>query len=225
MKQVFILAFSLLCLFAYYAEANQTLTLPKVEATAGMDILQAMERRVAARHFSNRTVSLENIATILWAGNGLILKEGKKTIHGYDTVSGATGINRYTIPWGWSKPYLKVYLLIEKGAFEYMPVKHQLKCLAERNLIEASGSNSFGAHGVIVIAADYDAMPDGKTTISRDVAFLSAGSAAQNMVLAGSVFGIQMLTQVAFGAEEIRQQLNLSGNIEPLTILSFGYSE
>ena len=225
MKQAFILVFSLLCLFAFYAEANQTLTLPEVKATAGMDILQAMERRAASRHFSNQTVSLENIATILWAGNGLILREGKKTIHGYDTVSGATENNRYTIPWGWSKPYLKVYLLIEKGAFEYMPVKHQLKCLVERNLIETSGSNSFGAHGVIVIAADYDSMPDGKTAISRDVAFLSAGSSAQNMVLAGSVFGIQMLTQVAFGAEEIRQELNLSGNIEPLTILSFGYSE
>ena len=59
----------------------------------------------------------------------------------------------------------------------------------------------------------------------RNVAFLSAGSAAQNMYVAGAVYKIQMLTQVSISNKAIKKGLNLPKDVEPLTILSFGYSE
>ena len=75
--------------------------LSKVSSKAGMDVMQAMESRAASRSYDGKEVPLKAISTILWAGYGIILESGDKTIHGYDAVSGATSQNRYTIPWGW----------------------------------------------------------------------------------------------------------------------------
>ncbi|MBW2176816.1 MAG: nitroreductase family protein, partial [Deltaproteobacteria bacterium] len=86
------------------------------------------------------------------------------------------------------------------------------------------GSGGSDAYGVIVIAADYNEMPSFNEEI-RNVAFMSAGSAAQNMYVAGAVFKIQMLTQVSIPNKAIKKRLNLPKSVEPLTILSFGYSD
>jgi len=213
------------CLFsASVVDAGQDIALPKIEAKIGMDVLQAMETRAASRSFNGRKVPLKAISTILWAGYGLILESGDKTVHGYDALSGATSRNRYTIPWGWGDPYLKVYLLTVKGAYEYLPPEHKLKYVSSKNLIDISGSGGSDAYGVIVIAADFNEMP-GFSEEVRNVAFLSAGSAAQNMYVAGAVYKIQMLTQVSISNDEIKKGLNLPNGVEPLTILSFGYAE
>jgi len=45
------------------------------------------------------------------------------------------------------------------------------------------------------------------------------------MYVAGAVFKIQMLTQVSISNKAIKKGLNLAKGVEPLTILSFGYSE
>lgn len=213
------------CLFtASVVSAGQDIALPKIEAKIGMDVLQAMESRAASRSFSGKDVPLKAISTILWAGYGIILESGDKTVHGYDAISGATSWNRYTIPWGWGDPYLKVYLLLTNGAYEYLPQEHKLKFVTNKNLIDKSGSGGSDAYGVIVIAANFNEMPSFNEEV-RNVAFLSAGSAAQNMYVAGAVYKIQMLTQVSISNKAIKKGLNLPKGVEPLTILSFGYSE
>lgn len=209
----------LTCLFAAsFAGAGQDIALPKIEAKIGMDVLQAMESRSASRSFSGGEVPLKAISTILWAGYGIILKSGNKTVHGYDALSGATSQNRYTIPWGWGDPYLKVYLLLANGAYEYLPEEHELKFISDNG-----NSGSSHAFGVIVIAADFNEMPSYNKDV-KNVAFLSAGSAAQNMYVAGAVYNIQMLTQVNINKKRIKKNLNLPDNVEPLATLTFGYA-
>ncbi len=79
------------CLFATSLfGAGQDIALPKMEAKIGMDVLQAMESRAASRSFSGKEVPLKAISTILWAGYGIILENGDKTVHGHDALSGAT---------------------------------------------------------------------------------------------------------------------------------------
>ncbi len=220
MKNVMIICLS--CLFAAsIAYAGQDIELPKTKAKIGMDIMQAMESRAASRSFSEKKVPLKVISTILWAGYGIIVESGDKTVHGYDAMSGATSRNRYTIPWGWGDPYLKVYLLLKTGAYEYLPQEHKLKFITDKNLIVKSGSGGSGAFGVIVIAADFNEMPNYNEDVNN-VAFLSAGSASQNMYVAGAAYNIQMLTQVSIPKNSIKKELNMSKGVEPLTILSFG---
>ncbi len=204
--------------------SGQDIILPEVEASIGVDIVQAMETRSASRRISGRDVPLKVISTVLWAGYGIVLESGSKTVHSYDALSGATSRNRYTVPWGWGSPYLNVYLLLENAAYEYLPETHSLKFITDGNLISISGSGASSSFGVIVIAADYNKMPTYSEEI-RNVSFMSAGSVAQNMYVAGSAFNIQMLTQISIPNEAIKRELKLDNNIEPLTILSFGYSD
>ena len=224
MKKILMLSMLFVCTY-FVCNAEQNILLPEVEAKIGMDVLEAIEKRAASRHYSGEEVPLKAISTILWAGYGIVLVEGDKTVHGYDAVSAATSKNRYTIPFGWESPYLRIYLLLEDAAYEYLPENHILKFITNKNLIPISGSSVSGAYGVIVIAADFDAMPSGFKGMTRDVALFSAGSAAQNMYVAGTVYKIQMLTQLSMKNNEIKKGLDLTGDIETLMILSFGYSK
>ncbi len=201
------------------AAGQQNIKLPEVKAVAGMDIIQAMETRAASRGFNGDTIPMEAISTILWAGNGIILEEGSKTVHGYDAVSSATNLYRYTTPWGWGSPYIKLFLISKKGTYEYLPQKHELRFISDDG-----GSGGSNSSGVIVIAADFNEMPGSNKDV-KNVAFLSAGSAAQNMYVAGAVFDIQMLTQVSINKKKLKKQLDLPDGIEPLATLTFGYAK
>ncbi len=219
MKKKSLLSFLVFVFFWSHASAQQNIKLPEVKAKAGMDVIQAMETRAASRVFDGKKISMEVISTILWAGNGIILEKGSKTIHGYDAVTSATNSNRYTTPWGWGDPYITLYLFLKSGVYEYIPQKHELKFISDNS--DSIGSNAFGE---IVITANFNEMPRYNKDV-KNVAFLSAGSAAQNMYIAGSVYNIQMLTQVSINKKEIKELLKLSENVEPLTTLTFGYAK
>ncbi len=139
--------------------SEKDIILPEVPAAAGMDVIQAMESRAGVRSFDGNAVSLDAISTILWAGYGIIYKDGNKTVHGYDAITGATSKNRRSIPVAWGKSYLKLYLLLKDGAYEYLPDNHKLKFINAENLIQKSGSTAKEAPGAIVVAVDYDKMP------------------------------------------------------------------
>ena len=213
----------LMVLFQIFLIAED-INLPEVKAKAGMDIIQAIETRAASRRYLEKEVSMEIISEMLWAGCGIILDKGDKTVHGFDAVTSASNRERYSIPWGWGSPYLKLYVLLKTGAYEYLPKENKLKFITEQNLISKSGSAGSDAFGVFVIAIDYDEL-GGKTGMKRDVAFMSAGSVAQNMSVIGAAHNIQMLQQVSIKEKKIIKNLNLPKEVAPIVIMPFGYSK
>ncbi len=218
MKNILLLSLLFFGCFVSQAAGQQNIKLPEIQAKAGMDVIQAMETRAASRGFNGEPIPMEAISTILWAGNGIILEKGPKTVHGYDAVTSATNLYRYTTPWGWGDPYIKLFLILKEGVYEYLPQEHELGFISDDG--DSGGSNSFG---VIVIAADFNEMPGSNKDV-KNVAFLSAGSAAQNMYVAGAVFNVQMLTQVSINKKRLKKQLDLPEGVEPLATLTFGYA-
>ena len=218
MKKIILLSFLFFGFLLSHALGQQNIQLPEVKAKAGMDVIQAMETRAASRSFDTKAVPIEAISTILWAGNGIILRKGSKTIHGYDAVTSATNLYRYTTPWGWGDPYIKLYLILKEGTYEYLPREHELRFISDNG--KSGGTSAFG---VIVIAVDFNEMPGFNKDV-KNVAFLSAGSAAQNMYVAGAVYNIQMLTQVSINKKRIKKQLDLPDKVEPLATLTFGHA-
>jgi len=218
MKKISSLSFIVFLFFLSHAFGQQDIDLPETKAKIGVDVIQAMETRAASRSFDTKAVPLEAISTILWAGNGIILEKGSKTIHGYDAVTSATNSYRYTTPWGWSLPYIELYIILDHGIYKYSPQEHTLKFVK-------GNENSVGpdAAGMILIAADYDKITSSNAK-RKNVAFVSAGSAAQNMYLAGAVYNIQMLTKVYINEKRLKKIFNLPDNIEPLVTLTFGYA-
>ena len=85
---------------------------------------------------------------------------------------------------------------------------------------KSSGKSAFG---LIVIAADFNEMPGSNKDV-KNVAFLSAGSAAQNMYVAGAVYNVQTMTQVSINKKKLKKQLKLPDKVEPLATLTFGHA-
>ena len=187
-----LLLIAFLCSVPVFADSD--ISLPAVART-DVDVIQALERRAASRRYSKKEVSLQAFAAILWAGDGIIKKTGEnRTIHGFDAVSAATNNVRHSVPWPWGRPYLELYVLLQYGAYVYIPEVHRLKFVNQKNLISGSGSSAANPYGVIVIAADFSQMPSMDREMVSNVAFFTAGSAAQNMYTAGTIHGLQMLT-------------------------------
>jgi nitroreductase len=190
-----------------------------------VDVIQALERRAASRRYSKKEVSLQAIAAILWAGDGIIKKTGKnRTIHGFDAVSAAINNVRHSVPWPWGRPYIKLYVLLQDGAYVYVPEVHRFKFVNQKNLISGSGSSAVNPYGVIVIAADFSQMPSMDREMVSNVAFFTAGSSAQNMYTAGTIHGLQMLTQITIDTNVLEKELKLTDDVVPLVLLSFGFS-
>jgi len=205
--------------------ADSDITLPDVQGS-NLDTIQGLEKRIASRRYSTREVSLGAIGTILWAGNGIIKRSGEdQTVHGYDTLSGATPNVRYSVPWGWGRPYIKLYVLLKEGAYLYVPEDHKLEFASQENLIQKSGSSASNPYGVIVIAADFSQMPGGENEMTKNVAHLPAGSSAQNMYTAGILHDVQMLTQITINHAVLKEGLDLPEDVVPLALLSFGHSD
>lgn len=223
MKKIIYLI-GLLCLTNLYF-FSQDINLPQVKANTNFDLIKALEIRSGSRRFIKKEVPMQQISTIFWAGNGIILKKGNKTIHGFDTKTGASNKNRHTIPYGWEKPYIKLYLLLKDAAYEYIAEDHKLKLIKKKNLISGSGVSSSNPAGAIVISVNYNNMPGGKKTINSNVGYMTAGFAAQNMFTAGSLYNIQMLTQVYFKNDYLKKELKILKNEELLTLISFGYTK
>jgi len=203
---------------------GKELTLPKIKAKAGMDVMQAIETNAASRSFTAKKVSMEAISTILWMGYGMVLEKGKKTVHGYDAVTGATQKERYSIAHGWGRPYMNVYLVLKEGTYKYQSRGHKLKLVSEKNLMGNIGGNASNAQGYIVITTEYDKMPM-KGDVAKNVAYLSAGSIVQNMHIGGAVHNVQFLTEVYIQTDAIKKAFKLQGKEESVIVLSFGHSE
>ena len=163
---------------------------------------------------------------MLWAGNGITLIEGNKTVHDYDAISGATAENRHAIPYGYGIANMNIYVLLKSGAYEYLPENHNLKFISDKNIIEEIGSGGENAYGVIILAIDNAKMPK---QISKDMkamlGHMAVGSASQNIAVAGAAYGVQTLTQIYFEKDKVIEALNIDKNIELLMILPFGYSK
>ncbi len=202
------------------------INLPKVNKKIGMDLLKAVETRSANRNFSSKKVSMKKLSAILYIGHGIIKKIGNKTTHGFPAVSGATSMNRYTVPFGWETPYLKLYLILKKGAYLYLPESQKLQLISEKNILEDIGIASSNPFGAFIVAANYKKMPGAeKNSITKTAAFMTAGSVFQNLIIAASAYKIQTLTQIQMKKNTIIKKLKMDKKVEPLAILTFGYGK
>lgn len=211
---------AIICFTSLAYGGHEDICLPEVGEKVGvdMDILQTLEARVGARNFNGADIPMDQVAAILWAGYGKVSDRDGRSVHGVDGISGATAKNRFTIPLAWGRKYLRIYLLLKNEAFLYIPETHKLKVISDKNMVNICGVNAENPSGVILIAADYNEM--GRK--HSGVAYLSAGSAAQNMCLAGSAMNIRMSVQINMRKNQLIKWLSMPDNVEPIVVLPFG---
>lgn len=190
--------------------------LPDPIFSSKVSIEEALKKRRSIRSYKNLPVTLQEVAQLLWAAQGI-------TAGDFFRAAPSAGA---LYP-------LEIYLVagnIENlipGIYHYIPVKHSLQKLKEgderAHLAKAAiGQESvkFGAAD-IVITAVFSRTTKKYGNKGKRFVFMEAGHAAQNIYLESVPLNLGTVSIGAFDDAEIKNILNLKEE-EPLYILPVG---
>ena len=191
--------------------------LPKPVATGVLSVESALHSRRSVRNFSPQSLTLAEVAQLLWAAQG---------------VTGPGGTR--TAPSAGALDPLELYLVtgnvsaLTKGVYRYQPIGHSLILVADGDQRAALAAAAPGqdwvneAAAVIVVAAAHE-----RTTRKygqRGVRYvhIEAGHAAQNIHLQAVARNLGTAVVGAFDDDKVKKIVNLSSDEEPLCLLPIG---
>jgi hypothetical protein len=212
----------LLPLFALITSAMfaQDITLVKPPAKLGVDVLDAIRMRAAARAFVKKDLSVADLSTIMWAANGL-----KGTPDAVSTASKAGS----TIPVSGDFDYINVYALTAKGAFRYEPAGNVLKSVNARDVRTELTPESIPTAALMVLfTVDNDKAPSffkSNPGMFREIADATASYGAQNVGLVTTGLRMSSIVMYNIKPDAIAADLKLSKDESPLFIMQLGYNQ
>lgn len=183
-----------------------------------------LEKRHSCRDFEEKTLNLDDIASVLWATCG----------RKYDAQTAATR----TIPSAGATYPLELYLVVGKnavdklkeGIYHYSHPEHQLQPLVEGDKRDALAKASLGQDVIreapvsLVIAAVVYRTTRRYGNRGERYVYMEAGHAAQNAYLATTCLGLGTVEVGAFRDDEVKGVLGLEKDCEPLIIMPIGYA-
>jgi hypothetical protein len=217
MKKIFLLPVFALVATGLFA---QDITLMKPPTKLGIDVLDAIRTRSAARAFIKKDASMADLSTILWAGNGL-----KGTP---DAVSAASKAGS-TIPVSGDLDYINLYLLTAKGAYRYQAEGNVLKSVTAKDVrTGVTSENIATAAFMVLFTVDNSKAPSffrGNLGMFREIANGTASYGAQNIGLVAAGLRMSSIVMYNIKPEIIAADLNLSKDESPLFIMQLGYNQ
>ncbi len=193
MKKVFLLFSAALAVIVSAGDIQ----LPPAEKNGGMALSEALNMRHTVRRYSDKALTLQELANILWSANGVNRPDGKRTA-----------------PSARNRQEIMLYVTMKEGTFFYDPATHMLKQISGEDLRKYAGR--FAAPCYIIIAADLEKQP------SEVFAAMDAGYVSQNIHLAVTA---QKLGTCTIGSIPDRKTLSgkiLSGKKQLLVTHSLG---
>ena len=191
---------------------NTVINLPEPNKDSAISLEQAITKRRSRRKFILKALTHEQIGQLCWAA------QGREAHSRYRTVPSAGA----TYP-------LELLVVIRDGLFQYLPAKHSLKKLTDRDLRAELTSAAWGQKFIadapltLVFTAQF-----GRTTGrygQRGIryVYMEAGHAAQNVHLQAEALGLGSVAVGAFDDTSISKVLSLPDNLEPLYMVIVGY--
>ncbi len=192
------------------ATAEVQLPAPRTESPVSLE--EALLNRRSVRDFTSEPLSIQEIAQLFWAAQGVTRPWGGRTA-----------------PSAGALYPLEIYVATAEGVHQYLPDEHgAARVLGEdvRQALWAAGLRQEAlrqAPAIFVITA----VPDRTATKYGDRAeryvTLEAGHAAQNLLLQAVALDLGAVPIGAFQDEEISAILELSPNEEPLYLIPVGH--
>lgn len=177
-----------------------------------MSLEQAITVRRSRRHFLPKPLTLEQIGQLAWAA------QGQDSGSRYRTTPSAGA----TYP-------LELFVITDKGMFRYLPDKHSLEKLTDRDLraplTSAAWEQEFirAAPLTLVFAAQFTRTTGRYGKRGIRYVYMEAGHAAQNVHLQAEALGLGSVAVGAFDDAAVSAVLSLPDNLEPLYMVIAGY--
>lgn len=190
--------------------------LPNPVLSGTTSVEEALKKRRSIRSYKNLPLTLQEVAQLLWAAQGIT------SDNGYRTAPSAGALYP-----------LEIYLVagnIEKlspGIYHYIPAKHALQKLKDGDVRTQLASAAIGQSPVklaaadIVITAIFSRTTKKYGNKGKEFVLMEAGHAAQNIYLESVSLHIGTVAIGAFDDTQIKNILNLKEE-DPLYILPIG---
>jgi len=191
---------------------SEIIKLSEPNKSGSMSLEQAINVRRSRRQFLPKPLTLEQISQLAWAA------QGQDSGSRYRTTPSAGA----TYP-------LELFIINDKGMFHYLPDKHSLEKLTDRDLRAALASAAWGQQFIqaapltMVFAAQFNRTTGRYGERGIRYVYMEAGHAAQNVHLQAEALGLGSVAVGAFDDAAVSKVLSLPRNLEPLYMVAVGY--
>lgn len=204
LTMAFIIMLGLTC-FSGNINAQETkLPTPKKSNVEG-SLTRALQERHSTRTFTDKAVSDQTLADLLWAANGVNRSDGKRTA-----------------PSARNQQDITIYVGKADGTYRYDAKNNSLVKIGSSDLRSAvAGRNGFikTAPIVLVIASDTSLL-NGNLTLSG----IDAGTVVQNIYLYCAANGLGTVCCYAGeNTEDVQKFLGIKAENKPLVYMPVGY--
>ena len=174
----------------------------------GCPVMQAFTQRRSTREFDPKELSLQEMSNLLWATMGVNRQD-----------------NKLTAPSCLNKQEIRLFVIIGKGAYEYIPQSHTLRHIADgdfRSVVAGQQSFVNDAPLCLVLVADMEKF--GSTdSRSMTMAAIDAGIVTENACIAAAGLGFATVPRASMDTAKLQEILGLSEKQIPLMNTPVGH--
>ena len=186
----------------------QDIALITPETGAGCNVMRAFAQRRSTREFDPKALTTQEMSNLLWATMGVNSQD-----------------NKLTAPSCRNLQEIRLFVVDDKGAYEYMPTSHTLRHVADGDFRPVvAGQQKFvnDAPMSIVIVADMDKFG---STDSRamTMAAIDAGIVTENACVAAAGLGFAAVPRASMDTAKLQEILGLNENQIPLMNVPLGH--
>jgi len=183
--------------------------LPAPQKKSKVSLEQALNlRRSSKEGFSGKALKEKQIGQILWAARGVNRPNGKLT--------SPSAMARYSV---------SVYVATSEGSFLYIPEKHSLLSISNRDIRKGIGTQEYvkTAPVILIFVADFSKLSE--FSMTRRISFVSAeaGTIGENVYLQCAALKLGTSFVASIDKKFVNRALNFKKGIEPLFIMPIGH--
>lgn len=198
-------------------ESHMKIKLPPPIYNSQISIEEALKQRRSIRQYKNESLTLQQVAQLLWAAQGITATNGLRTA-----------------PSAGALYPLEVYLVsgdirdMGAGVYHYLPNEHALAQVTDGDkrtkLAEAAFKQSDVEHGAadILITAVYQRTIKKYGARGKEFVYLEAGHAAQNIYLQAISLQLGTVSIGAFDGAAVKKVLTIPNEEDPIYIMPIG---
>ena len=208
MKKILITLAVLSAQISVFPQEQQVIKLPDPQLEKGKPLMQALMDRQSMRSYSSREISLQEMANLLWAANGINRKES----------------GRRTAPTAQNRQEIEVYVSNKEGLFRYDAQQHALLIIHNRDIRALTGTQPYvGTAPVnLVIVADLGKMGDNQQS-NLQTANIDAGFVSQNIYLYCASENMATVVRGSVDREKLAAEMGLAPNFYIVVAQTVGY--
>jgi len=213
-------------------EREKMIMLPEVSHDGAVSVESAIQNRRSMRHFTAEPVSVQELAQLLWAGQGMseVLEEPPPGFRNWEWKGGYR-----TAPSAGALYPLELYLVvgtadgIDPGVYRYAPLEHGLVKTEDGDLREALWDAALRQAAIreapvtILIAGVIERTAVKYGERAEQYVHIEVGAAAENMFLQAGALGLGALFIGAFDDEAVPRAFGFPGDLDVFGLMPVGH--